>query len=47
MSAEEISATVSGVKKMLLVGAVFALVGYALVLGALFLEVTQFHPLIE
>lgn len=47
MSAEEMSATVSGVKKMLMVGALFAAVGYVLILGALVLEITQFHPLIE
>lgn len=47
MSAEEISATVGGVKRMLLVGAAFAAVGYLLVVGALVLEVTQFHPMIE
>lgn len=33
--------------KMVVVGALFAAVGYLLILGALFLELTQFHPLIE
>lgn len=47
MSAEEISATVSGVKRMLLVGALFAAIGYVLIVGALVLELTQFHPLLE
>ncbi len=32
---------------MLLIGALFAAVGYLLILAALFLEITQFHPLLE
>ena len=32
---------------MLLLGALFGAVGYLLILGALFLELTQFHPLLE
>lgn len=47
MSVEEITSTVGGIKKMLMVGALFAAVGYLLILGALFLELTQFHPLLE
>jgi hypothetical protein len=35
------------VKRLLMVGAAFAAVGYLLVGGALFLELTQFHPLVE
>lgn len=47
MSTDEIASTVSTIKKMLMVGALFAVVGYLLVMAALVLEVTQFHPLIE
>jgi hypothetical protein len=46
-SAENIESTVGSIKKMLKVGAVFAVVGYLLIIGALVLELTQFHPLIE
>ncbi|MFB6353642.1 MAG: hypothetical protein ABEJ92_06105 [Halobacteriales archaeon] len=41
------TATLGTIKKMLLLGALFAAVGYLLILGALFLELTQFHPLLE
>lgn len=34
-------------KKLLMLGAVFVAVGYVLILGALYLEVTGFHPAIE
>ncbi len=44
---EEIQATVGSIKKMLVVGAVFAAVGYLLIGAALFFELTQFHPLLE
>jgi hypothetical protein len=44
---EEIRATVGSIKKMLMVGAVFAAVGYLLIGAALFFELTQFHPLLE
>jgi hypothetical protein len=44
---EEVEATISSVKKMLVVGAVFAVVGWLLILSALVLELTQFHPLLE
>jgi hypothetical protein len=44
---EEIQATVDSIKKMLMVGAVFAAVGYLLIGAALFFELTQFHPLLE
>lgn len=47
LSAEEMTATMGSIKKMLLIGALFAAVGYLLILGALFLEFTQFHPLLE
>lgn len=43
----EIESTLSAIKKMLLVGGLFAAVGYLLILGALFLELTQFHPLLQ
>jgi len=46
-SATEMAGTVAGIKKMLVVGAVVAVVGYLLTLSALFFEVTEFHPLIE
>lgn len=44
---ENIQSTIGTIRKMLLVGGLFAVVGYVLILGALVLEVTQFHPLIE
>jgi hypothetical protein len=44
---EEIQATVGSIKKMLMIGAVFAAVGYLLIGAALFFELTQFHPLLE
>lgn len=47
LPAQEIQSTISSVKKMLVVGAAFAAVGYLLIGLALFLEVTQFHPLLE
>jgi hypothetical protein len=43
----EMESTMGGIKRMLLVGAVFAGVGYLLVGFALFLEFTAFHPLLE
>jgi len=46
-SPQTIEATIGSIKKMLLIGALFAAVGYVLILGALFLELTQFHPLLE
>jgi hypothetical protein len=46
-SPEHIESTVSGIKRMLKVGAVFAAIGYLLVIGALVLEFTAFHPAIE
>lgn len=46
-SAADMEATVQGIKKMLLVGAVFAVVGYLLTGSALILELTEFHPLLE
>jgi hypothetical protein len=45
--ASEIEATIGGIKRMLKIGAVFAVVGYLLIIGALVLEFTSFHPLIE
>ena len=45
--ADEIEATVSSIKKMLLVGAVFAIIGYLLTGSALVFELTEFHPLLE
>lgn len=47
LSAEQMNDTMGSIKKMLIIGALFAAVGYLLILGALFLEMTQFHPLIE
>jgi hypothetical protein len=47
MSAEKMTSTMGGIKRMLMIGALFAAVGYVLLLGALFLELTQFHPLLE
>jgi hypothetical protein len=44
---ESIESTVASIKKMLKVGALFAVVGYLLVGAALFFELTQFHPLLE
>ncbi|MFC7026432.1 hypothetical protein ACFQJ5_00570 [Halomicroarcula sp. GCM10025324] len=46
-SPETILSTMSSIKKMLVVGAAFAAVGYLLVGMALVLEFTQFHPLLE
>ncbi|AUX09570.1 hypothetical protein AArcSl_1945 [Halalkaliarchaeum desulfuricum] len=46
-SIEEIEATIGSIKKMLVVGAVFAGIGYLLIGMSLFLELTQFHPLLE
>lgn len=47
MTPDQMQRTKGGIKKMLLVGALFAIVGYLLILAALFLELTQFHPLLE
>ncbi|WP_018256116.1 hypothetical protein [Halomicrobium katesii] len=46
-SAEEMEATVASIKKMLKVGAVFAVLGYLLAGSALFFELTEFHPMLE
>jgi hypothetical protein len=46
-SPETVQSTVSTIKTMLKVGAVFVAVGYVLIIGALVLEFTQFHPAIE
>lgn len=43
----EVESTIASVKKMVMVSALFAIVGYLLIIGALVLELTQFHPLIE
>ncbi|MEF8799969.1 MAG: hypothetical protein V5A38_05235 [Halolamina sp.] len=43
----QIESTISSIKKMLVVGAVFALVGYLLIGMALFFELTSFHPLLD
>lgn len=47
MSADDITGTVSTIKKMVMVGMVFAVVGYLLVGSALVLEFTEFHPAID
>jgi len=44
---EDVEATVGSIKKMLMVGAGFAVVGYLLTGSALVFEFTQFHPLLE
>jgi small-conductance mechanosensitive channel len=46
-SPAEIQDTIATIMKMVLLGTLFAAVGYLLILGALFLELTQFHPLLE
>jgi hypothetical protein len=46
-SAEEMEATIASIKKMLLVGGIFAVVGYLLTGSALVFEFTEFHPLLE
>jgi hypothetical protein len=46
-SAAEIEATIASIKKMLVVGAAFAVVGYLLTGSALLFELTEFHPLLE
>jgi hypothetical protein len=46
-SVDEITSTIGSIKTMLKVGAAFVAVGYLLILGALVLEFTQFHPAIE
>jgi hypothetical protein len=46
-SIEEIESTIGAIKKMLIVGALFAVVGYLLVGAAIFFELTTFHPLLE
>jgi len=46
-SVEEMEATVASIKKMLMVGAVFAVIGYLLAGSALVFELTEFHPLLE
>jgi hypothetical protein len=46
-SPEVIESTISSIKKMLLVGAAFAIVGYLLTGSALFFELTEFHPLLD
>lgn len=43
----DVNAKMAKIKKMVLVGAVFAVVGYLMIIGALVLELTQFHPAIE
>lgn len=44
---EEIEAKIGKLKKMLMVSVLFVAVGYILILGALYLEMTGFHPAIE
>jgi hypothetical protein len=43
---EEIAAQMKKIRMMLLIGGLFAAVGYLLVGSALFFEFTQFHPLL-
>lgn len=42
-----VQATMASIKRMLLVGGLFAAAGYLLIGMALFFELTQFHPAIE
>jgi hypothetical protein len=44
---DDIESTVASIKKLLVVGGGFAAVGYLLVGSAIFLELTEFHPLLE
>jgi len=44
---DEIESTIGSIKKMLMVGGVFAVVGYLLIGSAIFFELTEFHPLLE
>jgi len=46
-SATDVESTVASIKKMLLVGAVFAVIGYLLTGSAIFFELTEFHTLLE
>jgi hypothetical protein len=46
-SPEHIESTVSSIRTMLKVGAVFAVIGYLLTGSALVFELTQFHPLLD
>jgi len=46
-SPEEMEATVESIKKMLLVGGIFAVIGYLLTGSAIVFEFTEFHPLLE
>ncbi|MFB6228898.1 MAG: hypothetical protein ABEH88_10115 [Halobacteriales archaeon] len=47
LSPSEIEERMGSIKKMLLVGAVFAAVGYLLIGAAIVFELTQFHPLLD
>ena len=47
MPLEQIESTVGSIKKMLVMGAVFAGVGYLLIGAAIFFELSTFHPLLE
>lgn len=47
LTTAEMESTMAGIKRMLKIGAAFAVVGYLLVGFALFLEISAFHPLLE
>ncbi|WP_396612086.1 hypothetical protein ACH9L7_02040 [Haloferax sp. S1W] len=47
LSDEQIAKTMTMVKRMLIVGAIFVVVGYLLIGAALFFELTTFHPLVD
>ena len=47
LTTAEMESTMTGIKRMLKIGAAFAVVGYLLVGFALFLEISAFHPLLE
>lgn len=42
-----IESTIASVRKMVMMGALFVIVGHLLIIGALGLELTEFHPLLE
>lgn len=46
-SPDDVEAKKSKMKKLMVVGVIFVVIGYGLILGALYLEVTGFHPAID
>jgi len=47
LSVEEIESRITMIKRMLKIGAAFAVVGFLLMGSALFFELTEFHPLLD